>query len=81
MDELSGFVTAVALVRPDRSIHSVEVASVKKKMKDKAFAAKVSREGMRHGAEVIGMPLDDLIAEVIAALRAAAPRLGLQGAA
>jgi predicted hydrolase (HD superfamily) len=81
VDELSGFVTAVALVRPDRSIHSVEVASVKKKMKDKAFAAKVSREGMRHGAEVIGMPLDDLIAEVIAALRAAAPRLGLQGAA
>lgn len=79
VDELSGFVTAVALVRPDKSIHSVEVASVKKKMKDKAFAAKVSREGIRHGAEVIAMPLDDLIAEVIAALRAEAHRLGLQG--
>lgn len=51
VDELSGFVTAVALVRPDKSVHTVEVASVKKKMKDKAFAAKVSREGIRHGAE------------------------------
>lgn len=80
VDELSGFVTAVALVRPDKSVHTVEVASVKKKMKDKAFAAKVSREGIHHGAAVIGMPLDELIAEVIAALRAEAPRLGLQGA-
>jgi predicted hydrolase (HD superfamily) len=79
VDELSGFVTAVALVRPDKSIHSVEVSSVKKKMKDKAFAAKVSRDGIRHGAEVIGMDLDALIAEVIAALRAEAPRLGLAG--
>lgn len=81
VDELSGFVTAVALVRPDKSVHSVEVSSVKKKMKDKAFAAKVSRDGIRHGAEVIGMPLDDLIAEVIAALRAEAPRLGINGVA
>lgn len=79
VDELSGFVTAVALVRPDKSVHSVEVSSVKKKMKDKAFAAKVSREGIHHGAAVIGMPLDELIAEVIAALRAEAPRLGLAG--
>jgi putative nucleotidyltransferase with HDIG domain len=81
VDELSGFVTAVALVRPDKSINTVEVSSVKKKMKDKAFAAKVSREGIHHGAEVIGMPLDELIAEVIAALRAEAPRLGLSGIA
>jgi predicted hydrolase (HD superfamily) len=81
VDELSGFVTAVALVRPDKNIASVEVSSVKKKFKDKAFAAKVSREGMRHGAEVIAMPLDDLIAEVIAALRAEAPRLGIGGVA
>lgn len=81
VDELSGFVTAVALVRPDKSINTVEVSSVKKKMKDKAFAAKVSREGIRHGAEVIGMPLDDLIAEVIVALRAEAPRLGIAGVA
>lgn len=77
VDELSGFVTAVALVRPDKSVQSVEVSSVKKKLKDKAFAAKVSRAGIHHGAEVIGMPLDTLIAEVIAALRAEAPRLGL----
>lgn len=81
VDELSGFVTAVALVRPDKSVHSVEVSSVKKKMKDKAFAAKVSREGIHHGAEVIGMPLEELIAEVIAALRAEAPRLGINGIA
>ncbi len=81
VDELSGFVTAVALVRPDKSVHTVEVPSVKKKLKDKAFAAKVSREGIHHGAEVIGMPLDELIAEVIAALRVEAPRLGLGGVA
>jgi predicted hydrolase (HD superfamily) len=81
VDELSGFVTAVALVRPDKSVNTVEVSSVKKKLKDKAFAAKVSREGIHHGAEVIGMPLDELIAEVIAALRAEAPRLGIAGAA
>ncbi|MEI7773003.1 MAG: HDIG domain-containing metalloprotein [Chloroflexales bacterium] len=80
VDELSGFVTAVALVRPDRSVHTVEVPSVRKKMKDKGFAAKVSREGIAHGAEVIGMPLEALIAEVIAALRANAERLGIAGA-
>jgi putative nucleotidyltransferase with HDIG domain len=80
VDELSGFVTAVALVRPDKSVHTVEVPSVRKKMKDKAFAAKVSREGMIHGAEVIGMPLEELMAEVIAALRANAERLGIAGA-
>ncbi len=80
VDELSGFVTAVTLVRPDKSIQSVEVKSVRKKMKDKAFAAKVSREGIVHGAEVIGMELDALIGEVIAALQAEAPRLGLAGA-
>ncbi|WP_129674044.1 HDIG domain-containing metalloprotein [Candidatus Chloroploca sp. Khr17] len=79
VDELSGFVTAVALVRPDKNIASVEVSSVKKKMKDKAFAAKVSRDGIRHGADVIAMPLDDLIAEVIAALRSNAARLGIGG--
>ena len=79
VDELSGFVTAVALVRPTKSVHDVDVKSVRKKLKDKAFAAKVSREGIAHGAEVIGMPLDDLIAEVIAALRADADRLGIGG--
>ena len=80
VDELSGFVIAVALVRPDKSIHQVEVKSVRKKMKDKAFAAKVSREEIVHGAERLGVPLDELIAEVIAALRVEAPRLGVDGA-
>ncbi len=78
-DELSGFVYAVALVRPSKSIHDVDVKSVKKKMKDKAFAAKVNRADIVRGAEELGMPLDDLIAEVITALQAAAPQLGLAG--
>ena len=81
VDELSGFVIAVALVRPDKSIHQVEVKSVRKKMKDKAFAAKVNRDEIIHGAERLGVPLDDLIAEVIAALRAEADRLGVPGVA
>ena len=80
VDELSGFVIAVALVRPDKSIHQVEVRSVRKKMKDKAFAAKVNRDEIVHGAERLGVPLDDLIADVIAALRAEASRLGVEGA-
>ena len=80
VDELSGFVIAVALVRPDKSVHNVEVKSVRKKMKDKAFAAKVSREEIVHGADRLGMPLDDLINEVIVALRAEADRLGIGGA-
>ncbi len=79
VDELSGFVTAVALVRPTKSIHDVDVRSVRKKMKDKAFAAKVNREDIVRGAEELGMPLDDLIAEVIAALQENAPALGLAG--
>ena len=78
-DELSGFVTAVTLVRPDRSIRSVKVSSVKKKMKDKAFAAKVSRDDIRAGAEYLDMPLDDLIQDVIDALTEAAEPLGLEG--
>ncbi|HEY0737071.1 MAG TPA: HDIG domain-containing protein [Herpetosiphonaceae bacterium] len=79
VDELSGFVTAVALVRPTKSVHDVEVKSVKKKLKDKDFAAKVNREDITQGAEELGVPIDELIAEVIAALRAAAPQLGLEG--
>jgi len=81
VDELSGFAIAVALVRPDKSIHAVEVRSVRKKLKDKGFAAKVNRSDITAGAEMLGMPLDDLIGEVILALRAEAPRLGLAGAA
>ena len=79
VDELSGFVTAVALVRPDKSVNAVEVNSVKKKMKDKAFAAKVSREDIHHGAALLEIPLEDLIQEVILALREEAVLLGLQG--
>jgi putative nucleotidyltransferase with HDIG domain len=81
VDELSGFVTAVALVRPDKSIHSVEASSVRKKMKDKAFAAKVSRQDIIAGAEELGMPLDELIQEVILALREEAETLGIAGIA
>jgi predicted hydrolase (HD superfamily) len=79
VDELSGFVIAVALVRPDKSIHNVEVKSVLKKMKDKAFAAKVSREDIVRGAERLGVPLEQLIADVIAALRVESDRLGVSG--
>jgi putative nucleotidyltransferase with HDIG domain len=79
VDELSGFVIAVARVRPSKSIHEVEVTAVKKKMKDKAFARAVNREDIVRGAEELGMPLDDVIAQVIAALKSDAERLGLQG--
>jgi putative nucleotidyltransferase with HDIG domain len=79
VDELSGFVTAVALVRPDKSVHSVEVSSVRKKMKDKAFAARVSREGIIEGAELLGVPFEELIGHVIQALREDAERLGIAG--
>jgi predicted hydrolase (HD superfamily) len=81
VDELSGFVIAVALVRPDKSVHQVEVKSVRKKMKDKSFAAKIDREEITHGAERLGVPLETMIAEVIAALRAEAGRLGIAGSA
>lgn len=79
VDELSSFVIAVALVRPTKSIHDVDVRAVKKKMKDKAFARAVSREDIVRGAEELGMPLDEVMTNVIAALRADADRLGLAG--
>ena len=79
VDELSSFVVAVALVRPTKSIHDVDVRAVKKKMKDKAFARAVNREDITRGAEELGMPLDTVIAEVIMALKADAERLGLLG--
>ncbi len=81
VDELSGFVIAVARVRPSKSIHEVDVAAVKKKMKDKAFARAVNRDDIMRGAEELGMPLDNVIAEVIAALKSDAERLGLAGSA
>jgi predicted hydrolase (HD superfamily) len=79
VDELSGFAMAVARVRPSKSIHEVDVASVKKKMKDKAFARAVNRDDIVHGAAELGMPLEDVIAGVITALRSDAARLGLAG--
>jgi putative nucleotidyltransferase with HDIG domain len=79
VDELSGFVIAVARVRPSKSIYEVDVAAVKKKMKDKAFARAVSRDDIIRGAEELGMPLDQVIAEVTSALKSDAERLGLQG--
>src|SRR5438067_12103588 len=81
VDELSGFVMAVALVRPSKSIHDVEVASVKKKMKDKAFARAVNRDDIVKGAAELKMPLEELISGVITALRADAERLQLAGIA
>jgi putative nucleotidyltransferase with HDIG domain len=80
VDELSSFVVAVALVRPTKSINDVDVHAVKKKMKDKAFARAVNRDDIIRGAEELGMPLDDVIAQVIAALKGDAERLGLAGA-
>jgi putative nucleotidyltransferase with HDIG domain len=78
-DELSGFLTACALIKPSKSINEVETASVKKKLKDKAFARGVNRQDVYKGAEEIGIPLDDHIAFCIAALRAIASELGLAG--
>jgi putative nucleotidyltransferase with HDIG domain len=77
VDELCGLVTAVALVRPSKQVADVEVKSVKKKMKDKAFARTVNRDDIRQGAEALGVPLDDHIANVIEALQGAAVDLGL----
>jgi putative nucleotidyltransferase with HDIG domain len=77
VDELCGFLVACALVRPSRSLADLAVKSVKKKLKDKAFARGVSRDDIREGAEELGVPLDDHIAFLIAALRPDETRLGL----
>jgi predicted hydrolase (HD superfamily) len=77
VDELCGFLVACALVRPSRSLADLEVSSVKKKLKDKAFARGVSREDVLRGAEELGMPLDELIAFVLDALRPHERELGL----
>lgn len=79
VDELAGFVTAVALVRPNRKIAEVKVSSVQKKLKDKAFARTVNREDIRSGAENLGVPLKDHIAFVIDAMKSIAVELGLDG--
>ncbi len=79
-DELSGFVGACALVRPSKSVRDLPPESVIKKMKDKAFAKGVDRNEIRRGAELVGMPLPELVALVIAAQVPVADRLGLGGA-
>src|SRR6266481_3142745 len=79
VDELSSFVIAVALVRPTKNIADVDVAAVKRKMKDKAFARAVNRADIVRGAEELDLPLDEVITSVIAALRGDAQRLGLAG--
>lgn len=81
VDELSSFVIAVALVKPTKSVFDVEVNSIRKKMKDKAFARAVSREDIVNGAERLDMELEALIGAVIDALRADAVRLGVAGVA
>jgi putative nucleotidyltransferase with HDIG domain len=78
-DELAGFLTACTYVRPSKSILDLEVDSVKKRMKDKAFARGVSRDDVRKGAEELGIPLEEHIAFCIQALRENADALGLRG--
>jgi putative nucleotidyltransferase with HDIG domain len=79
VDELTGLITATALVKPSRSVHDVDARSVRKKMKDKAFARGVSREDVLLGAQELGVELDDHIQFVIDAMRGVAPALGLAG--
>jgi putative nucleotidyltransferase with HDIG domain len=79
VDELTGLITATALVKPSRSVHEVDAKSVRKKMKDKAFARGVSREDVLAGAEELGVDLDEHIAFVIDAMRRSAASLGLEG--
>ena len=79
VDELTGLITATALVRPSKSVHEVEAKSVRKKMKDKAFARGVSRDDVINGAAELGVDLDEHIAFVIAAMQRSADALGLAG--
>jgi putative nucleotidyltransferase with HDIG domain len=78
-DEMTGFITAAALVRPSKSVLDLEASSVVKRMKDKAFARAVSRDDLRQGAQEIGLPLEEHIANVIAFMREKASELGLRG--
>ena len=78
-DELAGFVTAASLVRPSKSILDLETRSVKKRMKDKAFARAVSRDDLRQGAEELGISLEEHITNVVGFLRGRAELLGLRG--
>jgi putative nucleotidyltransferase with HDIG domain len=79
-DEMAGFITAASLVRPSKSVLDLEPTSVVKRMKDKAFARGVKREDLRQGAQELGLPLEEHIANVIAFMRERADVLGLRGA-
>jgi putative nucleotidyltransferase with HDIG domain len=79
VDELTGLITATALVRPSKSVHEVEAKSVRKKMKDKAFARGVNRDDVINGANELGVDLDEHITFVIAAMQARSADLGLSG--
>ena len=81
VDELTGFITAVALVRPNKSLDEVDVAAVRKKMKDKGFARAINREDITKGADQLGVELDEHIAFVIESLKPVASQLGIAGAA
>src|SRR5207248_11757305 len=78
-DELAGFITATALVKPDKSLAEVDAKSVRKKMKDKAFARSVSRDDITNGAAELGVELEDHIAFCIEAMKGIAKELGLAG--
>ena len=80
-DELAGFITAVALIKPGKSLAEVDTKSVRKRMKDKAFARKVKRDDIVNGAAVLGVDLDEHIAFCVAALQGIAGELGLDGSA
>jgi len=80
-DELAGFITAVALIKPSKSLAEVDVKSVRKRMKDKAFARKVNRDDIVNGAAALGVDLDDHIAFCIEAMKPVAGELGLDGSA
>ena len=80
-DELAGFITAVALIKPSKSLADVDVKSVRKRMKDKAFARKVNRDDIINGAAALGVDLDEHIALCIDAMKGIAAELGLDGSA
>jgi predicted hydrolase (HD superfamily) len=80
-DELAGFITAVALIKPGKSLAEVDAKSVRKRMKDKAFARKVNRDDITQGAAALGVDLDEHIAFCIEALKPIADKLGLDGSA
>lgn len=79
VDELTGLINALCLMRPSKSVLDLEVKSVKKKFKDKSFAAGVNRDTIRNGCELLGMELDDVIRETIEGMKAKAAEIGLKG--